>query len=487
LALPPQVVPRGRDVPPGPFDVEIILQLIRHEEGLLGTELEDLDRYRDYYEGTQSLVFATQEFQEAFGETFQGFRDNWCEVVVDTVEDRLDVQRISLRDESSDDPLNPDDDPVWQVFLNNEFEEIQSELYNNALVEGRSAILVWPDDELGARIDAQVAQNFKVTYHPDDKRRPIWAIKRWFTEAGEARMTVYFSDFIYKFRTDGNFNIINNVVTFPNTGSSWVIRPPQETGDPSWPLPNPLGMVPIVEFRNRGDVSEIINVIPQQDALNKSIVNMMVASEFHGFPQRYIISSNKAPAEGWASGPGTIWEIEPEVDIDGKSLPTEVGSLDAADPSSYIKIIEFFKEDIAATSRTPIDVFGVSSQRGQRGDAPSGESRRVGEGGLIKKVEKLQARWSKRWVMVARLVAAALGDADASVTRGDVIWANPQAHYYMLLLEEGRKMIQELGLPPEMAWKRLGMDEAEIADALAYFKEREAREERMDKIDPEMP
>lgn len=59
MALPLAAVPIEGDLD------EISLQAIISAEGLkLTTDLEDYEKFRDYYEGDQALVFATDEFKE---------------------------------------------------------------------------------------------------------------------------------------------------------------------------------------------------------------------------------------------------------------------------------------------------------------------------------------------------------------------------------------------------------------------------------------
>ncbi len=58
------------------------------------------------------------------------------------------------------------------------------------------------------------------------------------------------------------------------------------------------------------------------------------------------------------------------------------------------------------------------------------------------------------------------GDEETPI-RGESIWTHPMAHFLSILMEEGRQMIHELGLPPEMAWRHVGLSEDQIADALA--------------------
>ena len=58
-------------------------------------------------------------------------------------------------------------------------------------------------------------------------------------------------------------------------------------------MPNPLGVVPVVAIRNSDRIlddrgcSEIDDLKPLVDALNKSLADMMVTSEYVGRPRRW--------------------------------------------------------------------------------------------------------------------------------------------------------------------------------------------------------
>ena len=79
-----------------------------------------------------------------------------------------------------------------------------------------------------------------------------------------------------------------------------------EVPDEPWPLPNPLGVVPVVPLPNRPRLSgrswsvtgvpvrldgrsEIAAVMSNQDAINKYRADALVASEFAAFRQRWAI------------------------------------------------------------------------------------------------------------------------------------------------------------------------------------------------------
>lgn len=457
------------------------IQAILRAEGLkLTTDLEDFEKYRDYYEGDQTIVYATDEWKTAFGKQFSEFRDNWCQVVVDAVTERLDLERIRLRSSSDDTTQDPISNRVWNAFLDNEFEQIQTDLYNYALVESKAYVVVWPDPILGVRIDVNPAQFMRVTYDPNDRRKPKRAFKRWITEEGETRLTLYTDDFIYKYKLPATQNqLLEPLSNVPTEDTGFVPRLPDETGDPAWPLPNPFGVVPVVEFPNRTGQSEISNVVPVQDLINVTLANMAVSGEFGAFRQRFIVSSNKEPAGGWRNSPGYVWHLQPEVDIEGRPLPTQVGSLEESDPSTYISVVEMLLQHVASITRTPHHMFFLTSKGGSRGDAPSGESLRVAETGLVKKIQSLHRIWGLRWTRVARLAAFALnnfeGDISAISSQADITWAHPMAHFRTILLEEGRRMIDDLLLPPEIAWRHIGLSEPQIAEASAYMAEQEAK------------
>lgn len=102
----------------------------------------------------------------------------------------------------------------------------------------------------------------------------------------------------------------------------------------------------------------------------------------------------------------------------------------------------------------------------------------------MKKIQSLHRTWGLKWTRVARLVAFALnnfeGDLSNISLQADTTWAHPMAHFRTLLLEEGRQMIADLHLPPEIAWRHIGLSEPQIKEALAYKEEQERKmEEQM--------
>ncbi len=445
------------------------------------TEMEssntEMDESRDYYNGEQELKYSTTEFKRAFGTLFDDFKANWCDVAITATQNRLEMDRIVFRDGELGEIDDDSTSAVWNVLRDNDIDELENDLYSSAMIESRAAVIVWPggeNDDQDVLLTVERGQVIFISYYDDNPRRPQFAVKKWRTSLGEVFVTLYTEPFVYKYKVPQQFVEFSSDIfdksTFDTSG--WEKR---TISGEEWPLPNPFARIPIVEFRARKNRSELKNIIPIQDAINKTIINMMVAGEYASHTQTYIISSNEEPTGGWKKRPGGVWQIQPEVDLDGKALPTAVGSLPSEDPSNFIQIIEHFLAEFSNLSSTPgYYIFNSNSQSG-RGDAPSGDSLKVSETTLIKKVENYQQRFDRRWIMVAELILEALGKRKVP-EYAEVNWTNPQKHFMGMILEEGRKMIDELGLPHEYAWAHIGLSEAQIRDAKREMEKRQEDE-----------
>jgi len=443
-----------------PSDDRLIAEaLIRAELNALTKETVDMNTYRDYFEGEQTLTYTTDTFDAVFGEAFKGFRDNWCEVVINATNDKLTLTGFDLSTGNAD--------TIWEVFGNNDIDEQQIDHHEGTLVEGRSFVIVWPDEEMGATIDWQPGQLCRVFYNPDQRREALWAVKRWQTDFGEIYVTFYTPENVMKFLdTAGSATALNSrmesqssasaLTEIPGVGFAAGLERREVEGEP-WPLPNPLDEVPVVEFNNTSYRSEIKHVLPQQDAINKMIADMLVASSFSSFPQKYVETLGEEPADGWDSGPGEVWHFTPSMSATGDIVQSKFGSFDTTDPSNYIEPISMMLQHVALTTSTPVRYFN-QVDRGGRGDAPSGESLLVDDKPLNDKVEKKQIRFGNRWIQVARLVSKSLS-AEADI-RGEATWIDPRYDYRLSVVEEAKGLV-EMGVPLKFVVTKLGLTSEE--------------------------
>lgn len=452
--------------------------VLRSELKTLTEEAVAMNKYRSYFDGEQELVYSTVLFQEIFGDAFEGFRDNWMKVIIRACNNNIKLTNFHFDDDDESKIAKE----IWDVLRRNEIGVQQKDLHEAIMVESRAFVLVWPDPEIGALVDWQPGQLCRVYYDPDRRTLAKWAVKRWQVEEGEIFVTFYTPEWVYKF-TDASAKLEGSK---PSTSSALEEIPDvgwfgnlerRFVDNEEWPLPNPFGRVPLVEFNNTSYKSDLEDALPQQDALNKTLLDMLVTGEFQGFPQRAIETMSNAPEGGWAAGPGEVWGFKPSFDGDGAHVPTKFHTFDTADPSTYMKPIQMWLEHMAKTSSTPARYF-VVTDAGGRGDAASGEALLVDDKPLNDKIEDKEERWGPRWLDVARLVAQALEIDNAESLIGEAVWQDPRHDFRLSKLAEGAAMV-DMGIPVEFAVKQIGFTPDEEIELLKMIEEQkeEAQEE----------
>ena len=459
--------------------------VIRAELNALTEETVQMNLYRDYYDGDQKLVYSTKIFDEVFGDAFKGFKDNWVRVIVNSVNNRLELLSFDIEDDKEFVTANR----IWAALRTNEINTQQRDLHEGVLVEGRAFIIVWPDGDGGVTIDWQPGQICRVFYDPDRRTKALWAVRRWVVEGGDTFITFYTPTLVFKFTVEG----LKDVADKPSSSSALTEIPGigffsgltrRVIEGEEWPLPNPFNKVPVVEFNNSSYRSEIKDAIPQQDALNKVLIDMMLAGEFQAFPQRVVETTSAEPVGGWTSGPGEVWQFKPSFDSDGKHIPAQFKTFEAADPSTYMEPISMWLQHMAFTSSTPARFF-VKSDQGGRGDAPSGDSLLVDDKPLNDKVDAKHKELGNRWMEVARLIASALGIKNADKLIGDAVWRDPRHDQRLSRLKEGLAMI-EIGISIEFVVLQIGFSPSEIAVLLKMIKEEKQKELEAEEKEMEM-
>ena len=339
------------------------------------------DRYQDYfgyYKGDDQQVKLTDRartFLEANG--FEDFRTNVCEVVVDAVAYRLKVTNFT----------SPDDfgDWAWHTWARSLLGAVESTLYRYTLVMGDGYMVgEWYEDPLRGiaypRWRFNDARNCYMVYDDDDSSKAVCFLKRWqrrgmtVDSPGPWRLNLYYPDRIEKYEGPPSNS---------GQGSAWTLESVE-----AWPS----GVIPAVHFTNRAGAepygrSELANVVPHQDSLNKMWVDLMNILDQQGWPQRYAIGAQE-PKGGWSSAPGMTWNGPPG---------SEFGQFAAANPIGVLKALEAGYSAVASISRTPQHAFHTPGDR-----FPSGEALKTAEAGLIEKAEAFASTAGPKWVELLR-------------------------------------------------------------------------------------
>jgi hypothetical protein len=222
-----------------------------------------------------------------------------------------------------------------------------------------------------------------------------------------------------------------------------------------------LGVVPLLPLENNpnlkvGGRSDVLPIIPIQDALNKLVLDMIIASEFASFPQRWAtgIEIPRDPQTGrpisdqrFLAAVSRLWTSE--------DAETKFGQFPAADLGNYVKAIEMFIQHVAATTRTPPHYL-----LGQAGSFPSGDSLAATETGLVAKVKRKMKNFSPAWEEALRLAFLAKGDPRGQ-QRAETVWADPEQRIRAARVDAAVKM-STIGVPQDAIWEEIGASPSQI-------------------------
>jgi hypothetical protein len=442
-------------------------------------------RRLDYYRGKHPLVYASPEFRDHFASRFVGFSDNWTAPVASAPAERMNVLGIRIHD----DERRPDK-ALTQAWEAADCQRGSSEAFVVLMAAARAYTLVWgnPDDEDVPRVTWERPDQAIVGYDSDTGARSA-GLKLWRDDTNEYA-TLYRRDAVWKFSrpawTSSGYTIKGLIV--PSEGTvrnaapgGW--EPRQGSSDDTWPIPNPMGRVPMVEHRNQtllddDALSDIDGVIAMQDAINLTWGYLLNALDFASLPQRVVMGA-EVPKMPVIDNNGIVIGERP---IDLSELQTArilwltgqatIDSWPAANLAVYSEVIERAIEHVAAQTRTPPHyLIGKVANL-------SAEALTSAETGLVSKTQERIVYCTPSIRETFALMASAMGDeAKAKACRGGtVIWKDTQFRALGQKVDALLKM-KQIGAPTEWLLEQYGLEPAEVDRVLAMM-------ERQAEIDP---
>ena len=392
------------------------------------------DLYYRYYDGQQPLVYSSEKLREIFSGLNARFTENWCSVVVDSVLDRMELRDLTV----------PNDDATTQALqtLREQSGLVDDEysIHEDVAILGEAFVLAWPDEDGMIQAYHNDARLCHAEYQADNPRRLAWAAKWWPADDG-VRLTMYYPDRFEYYVTKRGFK----------AGETPDARAFEPLGEEPV-APNDYGLIPMFHFRSnrRGPKSQLANVLPVQDMVNKLIADMMVAAEFGAFRQRYVIS--QAGIVNLQNNPNAIWDL---VAADKDSQPTSVGEFQPTPLQNYLDAINRFTQTIGILSATPRHYL-----YSQGGD-PSGEALIAMEAPLNHKVERLQSVLEPTWRDLASFLLLLAGQSVPSQS----IWANYEEPETIQpkTTAEIRELSVRAGMPLNTVLRDEGWTEEELA------------------------
>lgn len=409
----------------------------------LEAQAREAERYQRYYDGQfPDWGIVTKKYREEFGQMLGQISDNWMQLVVDAEAERMHVEGIRVGDEPEADR------DAWEMWQRAALDSDSGIAHTTALTCGRCYVMVAPGREWPT-ITVEHPSQMIVATDPGNRRIRRAALKRWVDDwTGDTHVTLQLPEGLFRWRSASG----TSKLELPRGVDPWR----ELDGDP-----NPLGVVTVVPLVNRPDLfgggrSELETVMSTQDQINKLVCDMIVASEFQAFQQRWATGVELAldPTTGrtkdFEPGPGAVWHVPDEM--------AKFGAFPHVDLGVYPKLLENRIQSVASRTRTPPHYM-----LGSTGVFPSGESLKATETGLIAKAQAEMRHLDEGWEEILRLGFRAKGDPRAEEFRAEMIWRDPESRTEAEHIDAVGKKRKLLEVPLPQVWEDAGYTPVEIA------------------------
>ena len=403
--------------------------------------------YRDYTSGAHPYL-GTERQKTALKLAGKDFSFDYTDTIVRAMSERLVIEAIFP--ESGD-----EGDALWidEIWSRSDFDILQTQLHNAALRDGDAYIvinrLVGETGIISLVLQLDFAWDgatgiIPISYGANGQLAS--AVKVF--EVDNARFAWH-----YEIGKITYYEIVDSSV--------------EDKG--SVPFEGPL---PIISFSNRREpnskygISEIKNVLSSQDALNRTLLDMLTNSMFGAFP---ILFAKGFDFPGVEIAPGVV--INPE-GIEPDALPhADLKAIPASDSAGYIAQADRIVEFMADISQTPL--------RSKWGADLSGEAIKQLEAGLLSKIEAAQVYLGGSWEYVFN-VASRIGNVYTNVSVDDLFtieWEEPEVRSDQSVIEQAvmvYNVTRSIPMFIKMIEKVLDWDEDEIE---SFLKDLDKRQE----------
>lgn len=380
-------------------DIDWINRLARQHD----FQKKDLRILNDEYELKSRRSYMHPEILRELGERLQQVVVAWPMLVVDSLEERLDVEGFRL---PSDDEA---DDDLWRVWQENSADEQSQQAHIDALVMRRSYIAIGTNEDDDDTPLMTFESPLEVWAETDPRTRKVRAaLRRYRDEDSVAR------------------NGTNYATLYLPAATSYY-----QQGKSGWTLidrdEHELGEVPVVPLINRSRLSdqagrsELSPILPLARAVNKISTDMMVAAEFVALPLRGFMGIGPDALQDAEGNSLTAVEA-----IMGKLLMIpegETGTVKqfefaSAQLTNFTTVVDKLAQLVASIAGLPPHYMGMSTD-----NPPSADAIRSNEARLVKRAERRQRAFGGSHEQAMRLVRRfQTGEWDPKLKRLETIW-----------------------------------------------------------------
>lgn len=430
---------------------------------------------RNYHNGIQETYMTerVEEFLNIHDEDIRPFCLNICRTITLAVKDELSVSGFNTSETADASGIKAQAKWAWDLWTACRMDAVQSEVHESALSDRETFIIEeWDYKNNRPRFihnyrytaveDGGDGQGVWMIYKNDDvNQEPVCAVKEWLQTSidktgrtsSQIRRTIYFPDRIEKW-----------IQTASKNWEHAVDQVDKESGEPAepWPIPwkdkagKALG-IPVIHFHNVGMMPEAWDAISIQDAVNKTLVDILASNDLTAFQMLVALgwfpTTDGEPPKADRSnllkvGPGQFFGTK---DPNGK-----VEVIKGQDPTGLIAALQDLIVMAAQVTGTPTSRFTTTKL------IAAAETLKTQDQQLKKKAQDRRVLFGDAWeecMVIARRLTNHFSKGepllDETVTFF-AVWLNSQT--LDDLIEK-----KSLGVPEEILWAEAGYSTEQIA------------------------
>lgn len=424
----------------------------------LNSQQRDLKILDLYYDGDQPISFISPEVRRLVGNRLTELVINWPQLVLDSIENRLDVDGFRL---GGNDDADQDLWTTWtaqDMVVNSQVGHLEAMLY------GRSGVSVWPEGNTGNNPLWSIETPHETLFDYAPGTRHVRAVYKQWADDTSVNARIYLPDRVEVYEGQSRAQVTNadgsTSASIPYSIAS-VVKQVDE-------LPNPLGAVPVIPLVNRqrtaklNGKSELDPILPLADAVNKLATDLMVTSEFYAEPRRWA-TGIQMPAPG-GEGADTLQRLQAEVRARWDAIEkgrTRIGGVgvqfgqdQAADLLQICNAIEMLVRFLGALGVLPPQWLGIAATNPASADAI-----RASEAAAVKRAERKKNPFGGTW-KTAQCYSQAIKEGvrvanlDPKYLRMETVWATAETQTISQLGDFAQKMVdaQIMAVPTAQEW-----------------------------------
>lgn len=389
-----------------------------------------------YYEGASPLSFLSPSAKAAL-RNFDQLSSNLCRTAVVSLAERLRPSGIEGCD-------------AWGLFEYSNLDQLAAQVHRDALLYGVGYVLCWTDSRGKPRATVETPR--QVVCRRDPVTRDVTAAVKRVRTAKTTEAWVYYADHV----------------------EHWSAKTPS-AGNAGYELvetvPHDLGRVPVHAVGHEDEASVIADLLSIQDAINKLLLDMMVASEYAGRPRRYatgieLVDKPVVDAQGVVvadplTGETITEAVNPFPDenemMTSENPQSRFGAIPSADLKQFESGIRVLISQAMMVSGLPAHYVGLLQD-----SVTSADALRAAEAALVARAEGRQRQYGVGWESVAQSLVCIRDGVDADEVTAQIKWSPADTRSEAQSADAAVKLHQGKIISRTTALKRLGFTDDEV-------------------------